>query len=484
MSLYGLKLECSYSYLPEQFFTRISPIAVRAPHLMIFNHMLAESLGLEVNGVSEETLAQFFSGNMLPEGVNPIAQAYAGHQFGHFAMLGDGRAHLIGELITQSGERYDIQLKGSGRTPYSRRGDGRAAIAPMLREYLISEAMYALGIPTTRSLAVVATGEPVLRNTVLSGAILARVAESHLRVGTFEYAADKEDFEGLKKLADYAISRHYPNLIKDDNPYLAFLHAVIARQAKLVASWMAMGFIHGVMNTDNMTISGETIDYGPCAFMDQFSMDRVFSSIDINGRYAYGNQPHIAQWNLMRLAEAILPLLHDEMSASMELAQEAIAGYNALFNEAWLSAMRKKLGLFGEESGDILLIQDLLQWMQDDNADYTLTFRDLIQENIIKTEKYQSSDFGEWYVRWQARLARNLEQLESSLSLMRANNPVIIPRNHCVEEALDAAEDGDISLFMSLLKAVQRPYDTSEANLCYRDPPKYPNIHYQTFCGT
>jgi uncharacterized protein YdiU (UPF0061 family) len=357
----GWKLEISYSKLPKTFYTHIMPTPVKAPRLVIFNHALAKSLGLSLTETNPEDLARLFSGNALPEGSTPIAQGYAGHQFGHFTMLGDGRAHLLGEQVTPDGKRVDIQLKGSGQTPYSRRGDGRAAFAPMLREYLISEAMHALGIPTTRSLALVTTGEPVLRDTVLQGVILTRVAASHIRVGTFEYAAARKDREGLQSLADYAITRHYPKLTQQDAPYLALLNAVIERQAKLVASWMHVGFIHGVMNTDNMTISGETIDYGPCAFMDRFAIDKVFSSIDRGGRYAFGNQASIAQWNLARFAETLLPLLHENMNRAADLAEAALEHYSTIFNAAWLSGMRRKLGLFGEEADDLPLIQSLLE---------------------------------------------------------------------------------------------------------------------------
>ena len=477
-------LEISYSKLPEAFYTPIAPTPVKAPRLVIFNHALATSLGLSLTETNLDDLAQFFSGNALPEGSTPIAQAYAGHQFGHFTMLGDGRAHLLGEKVTPDGKRYDIQLKGSGPTPYSRRGDGRAALAPMLREYLISEAMHALGIPTTRSLAVVTTGEPVLRDTVRHGAILTRVAASHIRVGTFEYAAAREDTEGLKALADYGITRHYPELRTQDAPYLSFLNAVIERQAKLVASWMHVGFIHGVMNTDNMTISGETIDYGPCAFMDRFAMDKVFSSIDRNGRYAFGNQASIAQWNLACFAKTLLPLLDEDISRATDLADVAIERYSTVFNDAWISGMRRKLGLFGEEADDLPLMQSLLEWMQKTDADYTMTFRDLITKTLPIGETYQSQTFRDWHTRWQARLGRNAKPLKSSFCLMRANNPVIIPRNQYVEDALTAAEQGNLKLFHALLEAVQHPFDETETNTGFRKAPPHSNPHFQTFCGT
>jgi len=481
---YGWRLENSYAGLPEHFFTRINPTPVNEPQLLLFNIDLAKSLGIDLPADDKEMLAQLFSGNTLPEDVNPIAQAYAGHQFGHFSILGDGRAHLIGEQITPDDKRFDIQLKGSGPTPYSRSGDGRAALAPMLREYLISEAMHALNISTTRSLALVSTGESVIRSSLLDGAILARVASSHLRVGTFEYAKATQGLEGLKKLADYAIARHYPKLADQENPYLGFLNGVIERQAKLVAEWMHIGFIHGVMNTDNMTISGETIDYGPCAFMDIFSMKAVFSSIDSHGRYQYGSQAHAAQWNLARLADSLLPLLHRDIEKAVRLAETAIDGYSETFNHAWISGMRCKLGLFGEEADDFSLTQNLLDWMQTSKADYTRTFRDLTQENLPENESYNSPEFQKWHILWKARLTRNLKSLKASFCLMRKSNPAIIPNNYYVEEVLAAAEDGDLKPFLALLEALKNPFEETLSNEAYRDPTIQPDPNYQTFCGT
>jgi serine/tyrosine/threonine adenylyltransferase len=478
------KLESSYDSLPNEFYTHLAPIPVKAPNLVIFNSELAKTLGFSFNETNIDDLAQLFSGNILPEGATPIAQAYAGHQFGHFNMLGDGRAHLLGEQIAPDGKNYDIQLKGSGQTPYSRRGDGRAALAPMLREYLISEAMHALGVPTTRSLAVVTTGEPVFRHEMLQGAILTRVASSHIRVGTFEYASTLKDREALKRLADYAIMRHYPELTQHNAPYLAFLTAVIERQAKLVAAWLHIGFIHGVMNTDNMTISGETIDYGPCAFMDNFAMDTVFSSIDYNGRYAFGNQGSIAKWNLARFAETLLPLLHEDIYQAAELAEAEIERYNSIFNEAWLAGMRCKMGLIGEQENDLPLIQSLLEFMQQTGADYTITFRNLISDNIPVGEIYQSAEFKAWHKKWRDRLLCNHNSLESSFNLMRANNPVIIPRNQHVEDALAGAEEGNLKPFQALLQAVQHPFTETETNIQFRKPPAHTNQNYQTFCGT
>ena len=482
--LNGWRLENSYANLPEHFFTHINPTPVSEPKLLLFNTDLAKSLGIDLPTNDKDILAQIFSGNTLPENVSPIAQAYAGHQFGHFSILGDGRAHLIGEQITPDDERFDIQLKGSGPTPYSRNGDGRAALAPMLREYLISEAMHALNIPTTRSLALVSTGESIMRASLLDGAILTRVASSHLRVGTFEYAKATKGIEGLKPLADYAIARHYPELTNQENPYLDFLKAVINRQAKLVAAWMHIGFIHGVMNTDNMTISGETIDYGPCAFMDIFSMEAVFSSIDSHGRYKYGSQAHAAHWNLVRLADSLLPLLHQDSEKAVKLAEAAIESYSASFNQAWIKGMRCKLGLFGEEVDDFALAQNLLDWMQTSQVDYTRTFRDLTQENIQENNIYNSPVFQKWYTQWRARLKRNPKPLNSSFCLMRNSNPVIIPNNYYVEEVLAAAEGGDLKPFIAFLDALKSPFEETLSNKIYRNPTIKPNPSYQTFCGT
>ena len=478
------QLENSYAKLPGKFYTPIKPTPVSAPKLIIFNEKLANSLGIDLSYDDEEVITQLFSGNSLPKDSNPIAQAYAGHQFGHFSILGDGRAHLIGEHITPDGKCFDIQFKGSGQTPYSRNGDGRAALAPMLREYIISEAMHALNIPTTRSLAVVSTGESIMRSSLKEGAILTRIAKSHIRVGTFEYANKMLDLDELKALADYAIARHYPELLNQKNSYLSFLKAVITNQAKLIASWMHVGFIHGVMNTDNMAISGETIDYGPCAFMDIFSMSRVFSSIDSHGRYKYGSQAHAAHWNLTKLADSLLPLLHKNMDEAVKLAESAIDGYANEFNTAWISGMRSKLGLFGEEEEDFTLTQGLLEWMETSRVDYTETFRDLAYENLSKNKIYKSLAFKKWHSLWQTRLSRNKKPLKSSYSLMRRNNPVIIPYNHFVEEALSAAESGNMKPFFDLLYAIKSPFTPSSINELYYQSSVIPNPNYQTFCGT
>ena len=478
------QLENSYSDLPEQFFTKVNPMPVSSPKLLIFNEELAKSLGIELDLNDKAMLANLFSGNVLPKNVNPIAQAYAGHQFGQFSILGDGRAHLLGEKISTDGKRYDIQFKGSGQTPYSRGGDGRAAVGPMLREYLISEAMHALKIPTTRSLAVVSTGESIMRSSLLDGAILTRVASSHIRIGTFEYAQRMLDYNQLKKLADYAIERHYPEILDHENTYLSFLNAVIERQAKLVASWMHVGFIHGVMNTDNMSISGETIDYGPCAFMDIFSMERVFSSIDYRGRYKYGSQAHAAHWNLSRLADSLLPLLHQDMDEAIKLAEASLASYSQIFNDTWITGMRNKLGISDEEDGDLSLIQKLLDWMQTEKVDYTKTFYDLSQESLPDNKIYNSKEFQEWQTLWQARLAKNSMSMKSSLKMMQANNPVIIPNNYHVEEALKASEEGDFKAFLTLLEVLKKPFEATILNEPYRNTTINPIPNYQTFCGT
>jgi uncharacterized protein YdiU (UPF0061 family) len=457
---------------------------VRAPRLVVLNHALADHLGLDLAGLPDDEAAALFAGNALPPGAAPLAQAYAGHQFGHFTMLGDGRAILLGEQLAADGRRHDIQLKGAGRTPFSRGGDGRAALGPMLREYVISEAMHALGIPTSRSLAVVATGEPVMRENVLPGAVLTRTAASHLRVGTFEYAAGLGNTAALARLADHAIERHSPALRAHPTSYLALLEAVIERQARLVASWMRVGFVHGVMNTDNITLSGETIDYGPCAFMDRYALDTVFSSIDRRGRYAYGNQPRIAQWNLARLAEALLPLIDANEARAIERAQAAIATFDPLFSEAWLSGMRRKLGLANAEADDLALVQALLQWMQEAGADYTRTFRDLIAGTPPAAAIYQDRAFLDWHARWSVRRARQPGGPDDAFDLMRASNPVVVPRNHKVEEALIAAGDGDLRPFLALLDAVRDPFTPTPTNDDYRNPPAKPDPGYRTFCGT
>ena len=480
----GWNLDNSYARLPKTFFTSQNPTPVRSPKLVILNESLGTSMGLDVQALQSEDSVAMFGGSQIPEGAMPLAQAYAGHQFGHFNMLGDGRAVLISEQISPSDERFDIQLKGSGRTPYSRGGDGRAALGPMLREYIISEAMHALGIPTTRSLAVVTTGEAVIRETDLPGAILTRVAASHLRVGTFQYAANFGTVEEIKALADYTIQRHYLEVEGEESRYLSFLQEVIKRQAKLISKWQLVGFIHGVMNTDNMTISGETIDYGPCAFMNEYDPATVFSSIDRQGRYAYGNQPNIGGWNLARFAESLLPLLHEDQDQAVEIAQNAISDYPDLYHSNWLAGMRAKLGLFNEETQDKSLIEDLLAMMEKHRADFTNTFRALTLDNLEDSPLFGTPEFAQWNELWQTRFGRQQESKESSQQLMRDSNPAVIPRNHRVEDALEAAVQGDYSVMVKLLEALSKPFAHSPDQVEYCTLPGPSSRPYQTFCGT
>ncbi|MGI2329002.1 protein adenylyltransferase SelO [Planococcus sp. YIM B11945] len=481
----GWNLEHSYSSLPETLYSRIDVNPVPSPKLAVLNRPLAESLGLNSEALASEYGVSVLAGNEVPEGGQPLAQAYAGHQFGSFTMLGDGRALLYGEQITPSGERFDIQLKGSGRTPYSRGGDGRAALRPMLREYIISEAMHGLGIPTTRSLAVIETGEAILRETRLPGAVMTRIAASHLRVGTFQYIRNFGTVEELKALADYAIERYFPEAKEADNRYLALFQEVAKRQASLIAKWQLAGFIHGVMNTDNMAISGETIDYGPCAFMDVYSPKAVFSSIDHGGRYAYGNQPMIAGWNLARFAESLLPLLHNQQEEAIEMAQQELSAYIELQQSLWLSGMRKKLGLFNEEQEDETLIDKLLILMEQHKADYTNTFLALTTGRVRDAKLFEAAEFIEWRGIWETRRERQTESSEASMQLMRASNPAVIPRNHRVEAALAAAEfQNDYSVMENLLAVLKDPYAHSIEQEEYADLPDSPDGPYRTYCGT
>lgn len=478
-------LEDTYSELPELFYTKQQPAQAKDPELVIFNQPLAKSIGLQTEKLSGEALANVFSGNQLPDEADPLAQAYAGHQFGHFTMLGDGRAVLIGEKLSPSGERFDIQLKGAGRTPYSRGGDGRAALGPMLREYIISEAMHGLGIPTSRSLAVTTTGEKVRRETFLTGAIVTRIASSHIRVGTFEYAARWGSLEDLKALADYTINRHFPEIKEHENPYLSLYEKVIDRQASLIAGWQLIGFIHGVMNTDNMTVSGETIDYGPCAFMNQYDPKTVFSSIDVNGRYAYENQPGIGEWNLARFAEALLPLFQEDSEKAVATAQHALGNYAKLYWGYWLSGMRKKLGLAIEKEEDESLVKELLQLMENHEADFTNTFRLLTLNDQDNSELFTSRGFKEWKKKWKERQTAELNTKKEMEALMKENNPFIIPRNHLVEEALEAAvEKQDYSVMNQLLDILSRPYDYNQIQEKYFLPPNPSDEPFVTYCGT
>jgi uncharacterized protein YdiU (UPF0061 family) len=483
----------TYAALPANFFARVAPTPVSAPRLIKLNRPLARHLGLDPDLLESPEGAEILSGKVLPAGAEPIAMAYAGHQFGHFVpQLGDGRAILLGEVIDQDGVRRDIQLKGSGPTPFSRRGDGRAALGPVLREYIVSEAMFALGIPTTRSLAAVITGESVLRETPLPGAVLTRVAASHIRVGTFQYFAARQDTEAVRRLADHVIARHYPELASEERPYPALLSAVTARQAELVARWLLVGFIHGVMNTDNTSISGETIDYGPCAFMDHYDPAQVFSSIDEFGRYAYANQPKIALWNLTRLAECLLPLFSDDQDKAIAEAQERLGNFAEIFNIAYKAGLRKKLGLFTEQDDDQLLAQALLDIMASGRADFTFTFRRLSDaagsdgaDQDVRGLFGQPEAFDEWAARWRQRLAREPQSAAERQAAMRAVNPLFIPRNHRVEAVIAAAvTNDDYAPFEELLGVLANPFADQPAFADYADPPAPHERVCQTFCGT
>ncbi len=484
ISKIGWRFDNTYSKLPSSMMSRLAPVPVKKPELVILNNSLSKELGLDFSATKEENLALIFSGNLLPEGSETIAQAYAGHQFGHFTMLGDGRAIVIGEHISKNNERFDIQFKGSGKTPFSRRGDGRAALGPMLREYIISEAIHGLKIPTTRSLAVVKTGEDVVRETPLPGAILTRVAASHIRVGTFQYVTAIENEKNLKTLVDYTINRHYPNIKNFKTTALDLLKIVIQKQADLVTNWMRVGFIHGVMNTDNMAISGETIDYGPCAFMDIYDPQTVFSSIDQQGRYAYFNQPGIVKWNLARFAECLIPLIDDNKDKAIEIATETINSFADIYKKKWLQMMHNKLGLLGEDLKDESLIIDLLTWMHQNKADYTNTFCVLMNENIKKNKIYKDENFLGWQEQWQERLKMHNNSPEKSLKSMRSANPLVIPRNHKVEEALEAANNDDLNPMKNLLKLIEKPYENQKGIDEYQSPAPPSDKKYQTFCGT
>jgi serine/tyrosine/threonine adenylyltransferase len=483
----------SFARLPEHFFARVPPTPVKAPRLIQFNHPLAEELGLRTADFDPSALASIFAGNVTPPGAEPIALAYAGHQFGSFVpQLGDGRAILLGEVLDRNGARRDIQLKGSGLTPFSRRGDGRAALGPVLREYLVSEAMHALGVPTTRALAAVTTGQPVYREDRQPGAILTRVASSHVRVGTFQYFAARGDANGLRRLADYTIDRHDPAAREDERPCLALLRGVVERQARLVARWMQIGFIHGVMNTDNTALSGETIDFGPCAFMDAYNPATVFSAIDQFGRYAYANQPAIAGWNLARFAETLLPLIDANLERAVELATEAVSAFSGRFDEHWLNGMRSKLGLERAEDGDRGLVNRLLDTMHANGADFTLTFRrlcDAAQDEEANPDARalfsEPEAYDAWAQGWTSRLTREGADPRQRARAMRSVNPAYIPRNHRVEQALEAAvEREDFAPFTELLAVLSRPYEDQEGFESYAQPARPEERVFRTFCGT
>ena len=485
--------ENTYAGLPDRFYAHVAPTPVPAPRLVRLNRELALHLRLEPDRLASPDGIEILAGKRVPEGAKPIAMAYAGHQFGQFVpQLGDGRAILLGEVVDRDGVRRDIQLKGSGPTPFSRRGDGRAALGPVLREYVVSEAMAALGIPTTRSLAAVTTGETVVRDTFLPGAVLTRVASSHIRVGTFQFFATRGDVEGVRLLADHVIARHYPQAAETDRPYRALLDHVIGAQADLVARWLNVGFIHGVMNTDNMSIAGETIDYGPCAFMDAYDPATVFSSIDHYGRYAYANQPRIAQWNLTRLAEALLPLLSENGDQAVREAQDALGAFAPKFERAFHAGLRRKLGLFTEQDRDLRLVQDLLSALHENHVDFTLAFRRLSDaaagpqgDEAVRRLFANPSDYEGWAARWRQRLGQEPQDGATRRAAMRVVNPAFIPRNHRVEAVIVAAvERGDFAPFEELLTVLSAPYEDQPRFAPYADRPEPHERVHQTFCGT
>jgi uncharacterized protein YdiU (UPF0061 family) len=491
--LQTIAFDNTYARLPERFYARVSPTAVGEPRVIRVNVALAQLLGLDPEALNSAEGAAFLAGNVLAAGSEPIALAYAGHQFGGFVpQLGDGRAILLGEVVGSDGQRRDIQLKGAGRTPFSRRGDGRAALGPVLREYVVSEAMAALGVPTTRALAAVTTGEVVFREERLPGAVLTRVAASHLRVGTFEYFAARKDHEALKLLTSYALQRHFPNSVAGKNPALTLLENVIARHAALVARWLGVGFVHGVMNTDNTSISGETLDYGPCAFLDEYDPDKRFSSIDQGGRYAFGNQPAIAQWNLTRFAETLLPLLTDEQSEAIRLANERLERFPDLFDAEYARVFRAKLGLTLEEDGDAALIEDLLGRLARSAVDYTIFFRRLCAaaetpsvDTAISAEFADSGAFPQWALVWRRRLELESQSPAARARAMRQANPAFIPRNHRIQEAIDAAvRRADFGPFETLVRVLERPYEEQPESAHLAEPPKPEQRITETFCGT
>ncbi len=480
----------TYVRLPARFYERRAPYPVARPGLVKLNLALADQFGIDPDALNSADGLAILAGNQVPAGAAPLAMAYAGHQFGRFVpQLGDGRAILLGEIVTPSGQHLDLQLKGSGRTAFSRAGDGRAALGSVLREYLISEAMAALGIPTTRSLAVVTTGEPVYREVPLPGAVLTRVAQGHVRVGTFEYFSARQDIDALRRLADYVIARHYPEAQEDERPYRAMLDAVIARHATLVARWLSVGFIHGVMNTDNAAISGETLDYGPCAFMDHYHPGQVYSSIDHQGRYAYANQPYIAHWNLAQFAQALLPLLDVDPDRAIREAQSAVDAFPDQFDRAWLDCFRAKLGLIEVADDDHNLIDALLDAMASGVADFTNTFRALADaaagaEALLRSQFSDTALIDAWLSRWRVRLAKESTDTAARVIAMHRANPLVIPRNHQVEAALNAAEEGDLTAFDALLQILVNPWDDRPGVTPYTRPPQPHEIIAQTFCGT
>ncbi len=480
----GFNFDNSYINLPKEFYSHVNLKPVKLPKLVILNNNLASSLGLSLEFLKSPKGISILSGNTKAEDGAYISQAYAGHQFGHFTMLGDGRALLIGEQVTPSNQRFDIQLKGSGRTPYSRGGDGRAVLGPMLREYIISEAMYGLKIPTTRSLSVISTGENVYRDEIKQGAILTRVASSHIRFGSFEFASYFLDKDKLKQLADYTIKRHFPFIFDEQNKYISLLEEVIKLQASLVAKWQCVGFIHGVLNTDNMSICGETIDYGPCAFMDTYDPKTVFSSIDTEGRYSYQNQIAMISWNLCRFAETLLPLISDDEDKAIDIAQNCLAKFTDLAISNLISGMCSKIGIFEPDSNDESLLNELLNMMKKYKEDYTNTFLALTFKDFPKSGMFVTDEFSVWYKKYQDRIKSQGKSKEEVFNLMKNSNPAVIPRNHRVEEALAAAENGDFSVMNNLLKALANPFEYSDFQKEYSKPAPKSQCDYKTYCGT
>ncbi|WP_440895516.1 protein adenylyltransferase SelO [Amphibacillus sp. Q70] len=485
MDKIGWNFSDSFTVLPEYLFSYTEPTAVDNPSWAVINESLVNELNLNINHLRSDHGLAILAGNKIPERTSPIAQAYAGHQFGYFTKLGDGRAILLGEHLTDKGDQIDIQLKGAGKTPYSRGGDGRAALGPMLREYLISEAMHGLRIPTTRSLAVVTTGEQIIREEALPGAILTRVASSHLRVGTFQYVKQFGSIDELRQLADYTIERHFPHIKDVSNCYLAFFKEIVERQAKLIAKWDLVGFVHGVMNTDNMAISGETIDYGPCAFIDKYEPTAVFSSIDEHGRYAYNQQKPVAIWNLARLAEALLPILAEKKEDAVHGAEALLGYFSEMYQKEWLARMKAKLGFFEETEVELQFIEDLLNLMEKYQADYTDTFRALTLDDYGRQEWFKTDEFNEWFQKWQAKLSAQSQSVERIRELMMSYNPAIIPRNFRVEQVLDkAVEEGDYQPFNQFVAVLQNPYAYTDEQVTYAELPPETDQPYQTFCGT
>nr|WP_270773172.1 YdiU family protein [Intestinibacter bartlettii] len=480
----GFNFDNSYINLPKEFYSHVNLKPVKSPKLVILNNNLASSLGLSLEFLKSPKGISILSGNTKADDGVYISQAYAGHQFGHFTMLGDGRALLIGEQITPSNQRFDIQLKGSGRTPFSRGGDGRAVLGPMLREYIISEAMHGLKIPTTRSLSVISTGEDVYREEIKQGAILTRVASSHIRFGTFEFASYFLDKDKLKQLADYTIKRHFTFISDDQNKYVSLLEEVIKLQASLVAKWQCVGFIHGVLNTDNMSICGETIDYGPCAFMDTYDPKTVFSSIDTEGRYSYQNQIAMISWNLCRFAETLLPLISDDEDKAIDIAQDCLAKFTDLAISNLILGMCSKIGIFEPDSKDESLLNGLLDMMKKYKEDYTNTFLALTFKDFPKSRMFVTDEFSVWYKRYQDRIKSQGKSKEEVFNLMKNSNPAVIPRNHRVEEALAAAENGDFSVMNNLLKALANPFEHSDFQKEYSKPALKSQCDYKTYCGT